>query len=89
MEKQLITKLVKNFEDFVHEKEGIEFWFARDLQNLLGYDRWENFSKVIEKAKEACKNSGQNILDHFPDVRKTIAMPKGASKEIEDFMLTR
>jgi DNA-damage-inducible protein D len=89
MEKQLITKLVKNFEDFVHEKEGIEFWFARDLQNLLGYDKWENFSKVIEKAKEACKNSGQNILDHFPDVRKTIAMPKGASKEIEDFMLTR
>ncbi|MDP3734788.1 MAG: DNA damage-inducible protein D, partial [Nanoarchaeota archaeon] len=68
---------------------GIEFCFARDLQKLLGYDKWENFLNAIEKAKEACKNSGQDILDHFPGVRKTIAMPKGATKEIEDFMLTR
>jgi len=64
------------------------FWFARDLQVLLGHDKWENFVRVIEKAKEACKKSGQNVLDHFPGVRKTIDMPKGATKEIEDYKLT-
>jgi len=89
MEKQLIIRLTKNFEDFAKEKDGTEFWFARDLQTLLGYDKWENFSKVIEKAKESCKNAGAEVLNHFPDVRKTIAMPKGASKEIEDYLLTR
>ncbi|MBN2127308.1 MAG: DNA damage-inducible protein D [Candidatus Diapherotrites archaeon] len=89
MEKQLVVKLTKTFEDFVHEKDGVEYWFARDLQTLLGYDKWENFSKVIEKAKESCKNSGFEVINHFPGVRKTIAMPKGATKEIEDFMLTR
>jgi DNA-damage-inducible protein D len=89
MDKQVIFRLTKNFEDFVNKKDGIEFWFARDLQNLLGYDKWENFAKVIEKAKESCKNSEINVLDHFPEVRKTIAMPKGATKEIDDYMLTR
>lgn len=89
MDKSLVVSLTKNFEDFVHEKEGVEYWFARDLQNLLGYSKWENFALVIDKAKDACKNSNQNIIDHFPEVRKTISMPKGATKEIEDFMLTR
>ena len=89
MEKQLITKLVKNFEDFVHEKEGIEFWFARDLQNLLGYVEWRKFLGVIEKAKLACSNSGVKIEDHFVGAAKMIAVPKGASKEIDYFMLTR
>ena len=89
MKKELISTLTKTFEDYAHVKEGVEYWFARDLQELLGYTKWENFKLVIEKAKEACTNSGQEIQDHFPDVRKTIAMPKGATKEIEDFMLTR
>lgn len=89
MEKQIIIRLRTSFEESAHQQEGLEFWFARDLQKLLGYDKWENFLNAIEKAKEACKNSGQDILDHFPGVRKTIAMPKGATKEIEDFMLTR
>src|SRR3989344_5974173 len=66
-----------------------EFWYARDLQKLLDYDDWRNFSNVIEKAKIACINAGQKTGDHFVDVTKTIAMPKGASKEIDDFMLTR
>jgi len=56
MEKQIITKLTKNFEDYAHQEKGITFWFARDLQNLLGYDKWENFLNAIEKAKEACTN---------------------------------
>lgn len=89
MDRFLITKLQRTFEDYVNRKDGIEFWFARDLQKLLGYDKWENFVNAIEKAKIACKNSGHEIMDHFPDVRKTIPMPKGATKEIIDFALTR
>jgi DNA-damage-inducible protein D len=89
MNKLVIVKLTKNFEDFVHEEQGIEFWFARDLQKLLGYNKWENFFKVINKAKDSCQNTGFNIQDHFPDVRKTIEMPKGAQKNIDDYKLTR
>src|SRR3989339_881221 len=89
MEKELITKLHKNFEDYVHEEEGVEFWFARELQLLLGYDKWDNFKNVIEKAKIACENAKQNIDDHFADVGKTIEMPKNASKLVDDFRLTR
>jgi DNA-damage-inducible protein D len=62
---------------------------AREIQNLLGYSKWENFSKVIEKAKESCKNAGQEIADHFPDVRKVIEAGKGAQHVIDDILLTR
>ena len=90
MKKEIILSLTKNFEEHSYTtEEGIEFWFARDLQHLLGYAKWENFNKVITKAKIACEVSGNDISNHFPDVRKTIPMPKGASKEIDDFMLTR
>ncbi len=89
MEKQIITKLTKNFEEYAYEEEGIEFWFARELQLLLGYEQWRNFQNVIDKAKEACKNANNNILDHFADTSKTINMPKGASKEISNIKLTR
>ena len=89
MEKEIITQLTKSFEDYAHEADGLEFWFARDLQKLLEYNEWRNFILVIEKAKIACINAGQSVSDHFVDVNKTITMPKGASKEIDDFMLTR
>ena len=89
MEKTTIIRLTKNIEEYAYEEQGLEFWFARDLQRLLDYEEWRNFSKVIEKAKEACKQSGQNVSDHFVGVNKTIPMPKGASKEVTDFMLTR
>ncbi|MBS3124281.1 DNA damage-inducible protein D [Candidatus Woesearchaeota archaeon] len=89
MKKSLITTLHQSFEDYAHQEDEVEFWFARDMQILLGYTKWENFQLVIEKAKESCKNSQQIIKDHFPEVRKTIAMPKGATKEIEDYKLTR
>src|SRR3989344_5617444 len=89
MNKERITNLKTAFENCAHEAEGIEFWYARDLQKLLDYDEWRNFLNVIEKAKTACKNSGQDISDHFVDVNKTIPMPKGATKEIDDLMLTR
>lgn len=89
MEKQIITKLSRIFEDYAYEEDGIEFWFARDLQGLLGYSKWENFAKVIEKAKESCKNANQTILDHFPDVRKMVKIGSETEREIDDIMLTR
>jgi len=90
MELTRINSLTLDFESASHKTdEGIEFWFARDLQHLLGYSKWDNFKNVILKAKTACEVSGYNISDHFPDVGKTIQMPKGASKEIDDIMLTR
>jgi len=68
---------------------GIEFWFARDLQEVLNYSKWENFSKVIDRAMLACKNSGLNIADHFPEVRKMVEIGSGAQKNVTDYKLTR
>lgn len=89
MEKEIISRLHKNFEEYAHEKDGVEFWLARELQGLLGYDKWSNFEGVIDKAKIACETAQQKVSDHFADAGKTILMPKGASKEIGDIMLTR
>ena len=90
MKQELIHALTDTFEDHSNTTEnGIEFWFARDLQHLLGYSEWRNFLKVIIKAKIACETSENAVSDHFVDVNKTIDMPKGASKEIDDIMLTR
>ncbi len=90
MEKQLITSLTNSFEEASHKtNEGIEFWFARDLQHLLGYTKWDNFKNVINKAKTACEVSGHDILDHFPDVGKMVEIGSGAKKNIDDIMLTR
>lgn len=90
MKKELIQSLTDTFEDHSRITEnGIEFWFARDIQHLLGYTEWRNFLNVIIKAKTTCEASGNAIVDHFVDVNKTIEMPKGANKEIDDIMLTR
>jgi DNA-damage-inducible protein D len=66
-----------------------EYWTAREIYELLGYKDWRNFNSVIEKAKESCKNSNNDILEHFVDATKTIKMPKGAQKEVDDVMLSR
>lgn len=90
MEKEIIYSLTANFESFTNtSEEGIEFWLARDLQILLGYDNWRNFRNVISKAQTACEISGQSLSDHFADVGKTIIMPKNAEKTVEDLMLSR
>lgn len=89
MEKGQIVRLHKNFENCAHEKNGTEFWYARELQALLGYDEWRNFEGVVDKAKIACQNAKQPVNDHFVGVNKTIPMPKGATKDITDIMLTR
>lgn len=84
-----ITDLFNRFEAAASEYEGVECWSARELQHLLGYSKWENFSKVIDKAKEAANNAGVIISDHFPDVGKVIEAGKGAMHEIDDILLTR
>lgn len=89
MKSEEIKQLFAQFETAADELEGVECWSARELQGLLGYSKWENFEKVIQKAKEACQHAGEEVLYHFPDIRKTILMPKGAEKEIEDILLTR
>ncbi len=89
MKKELILTLKKAFEESAYNEDRIEYWLARELQELLDYDEWRNFLNIIEKAKSACQNSGQNIGDHFVDVNKTIPLPKGATREIQDIMLTR
>ncbi len=89
MKSDEIKNLFSQFEGAASVLEGVECWSARELQNLLGYSKWENFEKVIHKAKDSCRNAGEEIDYHFPDVRKTIPMPKGAEKEIIDIILTR
>ncbi len=90
MKNEIIQSLSNNFEDHSHTTEnGIEFWFARDLQHLLGYTKWDNFVKIIIKAKTACEASENNISDHFADVGKMVSIGSGTQREIQDIMLTR
>lgn len=88
MKKELIQRLHKSFEDCAHQNEGVEFWLARELQELLGYTQWRNFEAVIDKAKMACAKAGQAVSDHFADVSKMIDLAKGAQREVDDHWLT-
>ncbi len=90
MENNIINKTEKNFESIKHiDENGVEFWYARELMEMLEYSKWGNFIKVIDKAKKSCENSNNTIFEHFADVGKTIKMPKNAEKTIEDMKLTR
>ena len=91
MEEKIIIRLKRMFDDILHksEEEEIEFWFARELQPLLGYVRWENFEEVINKAVVACGNSGGNIDNHFREVTKMVKLGSGAERNISDYILTR
>ena len=81
MKKEEIITLFQEYEQAACEVNQVECWSARDLQKLLGYSLWQNFTKVIEKAKMACENVGQNIVDHFIDVNKKVELGSGALRE--------
>jgi len=90
MKIDLIQNLTDTFEAHAQETEdGVEFWLARDLQHLLGYTEWRNFTAVLSKAKTACEVSSHAIIDHFVDVNKMVDIGSGSQREVDDIMLTR
>lgn len=89
MKQELIAELFEKFEKACYTYDGVECWSARELQETLEYSKWENFAKVIDKAKTACENADSSVSDHFLDVRKMIPTGKGAEREIQDIALTR
>jgi len=90
MKKELVKSLTDTFQNHSNTTDnGIEFWFARDIQHLLCYTEWRNFTNVTTKAKTSCEASGKNISDHFVDINKMVNIGSGAQKPVEDIMLTR
>jgi DNA-damage-inducible protein D len=89
MEKETIKKLNKTFEEYANEQDGVEFWFARELQELLGYADWRNFLNAVDKAKESCKATSEAVYNHFVDVNKMVKIGSGAERKKDDIILTR
>ncbi len=89
MKKEKIIELFQKFEQACYIFKDIECWSARELQEILGYSKWDNFLNVLEKAKESCENAGFKISDHFADVGKMVELGSGSKREIEDIALTR
>lgn len=95
MDIQRINQHKQTFDEIMHfiksddDKEQVEVWFARELQNVLGYARWENFQVAIGRAVESCKSQGISVDDHFREVTKMVILGSGAQREVTDYMLTR
>lgn len=90
MKSEMVKKMQSTFDDLAQTvpDEGIEFWFARDLQEPLGYVRWENFMTAINRAIESCETTGSDPNNHFRGVTKMVKLGSGAERAIEDFMLS-
>jgi DNA-damage-inducible protein D len=90
MKTEMIQALTETFEGHAQQTEGgVEYWLARDLQHLLGYTEWRNFTLVINKAKTAAEVSGHGVSDHFVDVNKMVDLGSGSQREVDDIMVTR
>ena len=86
MKNEIIHHLKKKFDSIMHciPDFNVEFWYARDLQEHLGYAQWRNFLEVIEKAKVSCMNSGAEVANHFADIGKMVKIGSGAERSIEE-----
>ncbi len=91
MDKKRIELIRQQFDIVVHsvEDENIEYWFARELMPLLGYERWENFDKAISRAVDSCQATGIEVSDHFREVTKMVQLGSGSKREVKDYILTR
>lgn len=91
MDKRKIEQIRQQYDRVIHNTEDvdIEFWYARELMLLLGYERWENFNKAICRAMESCDTSGVSVSDHFREVTKMVELGSGAKRNIKDYILTR
>lgn len=92
MKKETIEAYKSRFDEIIQtdaENNNIEYWFARDLMKILGYGRWENFIKAIERAIESCKTSNIAVSDHFREVTKMVMLGSSAKRDVKDYMLTR
>ena len=91
MDKTSVQKLTNQFDRLSHTMpdEGIEFWFARDLMEPLGYVRWEYFQTAIQRAITSCETTSYDPNDHFRGVTKMVKLGSGAERAVDDFMLTR
>ena len=90
MEKR-VSQSKEQFGLVIHsdQEAHIEFWYARDLMSLLGYERWENFDKAIGRTIESCETSGIEVSDYFREVTKMMTAGKGAQRAVKDYVLTR
>ena len=90
-EKSKLAELKEKFDSIINteENEKIDYWYARDLQALLGYTQWRNFLEVMKKAMISCESAGFIVSDHFAEVSKMIKLAKGAERKVQDYMLTR
>lgn len=91
MDSKFIAKIKAAFDNVIQrdDENHIEFWYARDLMPLLGYERWENFDKVIQRAIDSCYTAGIPIVNHFREATKMVRLGSGAQRNVKDYMLTR